>query len=78
VKTVIDVSPVMDGLLRRIKGKSFGRLFLKYRIREVIKKKNGKLEAIIFLCVISGFCREVDENCALLRAIRQRVVVITY
>jgi hypothetical protein len=35
---MIDVSAVMDGLLERIKGKSFGRLFLKYRVREVIKK----------------------------------------
>ena len=65
MKTMIDVSAVMDGLLERIKGKSFRRLFLKYRIREVIKKK-GKLRAIIFLCMISGFRREVDGNCALL------------
>jgi hypothetical protein len=39
---MIDVSVVMDGLLDRIKGRSFRRLFLKYRIREVIK--GGKNE----------------------------------
>ena len=39
MKTMMDVSSVMDGLLERIKGKSFRRLFLKYRIRGVIKKK---------------------------------------
>jgi len=40
---MIDVSVVMDGLLERIRGKSFRRLFLKYRIREVIKKKKENL-----------------------------------
>jgi len=36
---MMDVSAVMDGLLERIRGKSFRRLFSKYRIREVIKGK---------------------------------------
>lgn len=38
VKTMIDASAVMDGVLERIKGKSFRSLFLKYSFREVIKK----------------------------------------
>jgi hypothetical protein len=35
---MIDASAVMDGVLERIKGKSFRSLFLKYSFREVIKK----------------------------------------
>jgi hypothetical protein len=41
VKAMIDVSAVMDCLLEKIKGKSYRRLFLKYRIRELIKKTRG-------------------------------------
>jgi len=52
VKTMMDVSAVMDGLLDRIKGKSFRSLFLKYRIREVITVGgNSKFRSIIFLRV---------------------------
>jgi hypothetical protein len=39
---MIDVSVVMDGLLNRIKEGGFRRLFLKYRIREVIKENLGQ------------------------------------
>ena len=34
--------------------------------------------SILFVCVISSFRLEVDENCAFFRAVTQRLVVISY
>jgi hypothetical protein len=45
--------------------------------RTTIKNDVSVLQKLVFLCVISGFRREADENCALL-VVTQRVVVIPY